>query len=295
MAKRRLSSEKTKRSLLAALGIVLAAVFIYQIFLSSPTPKPKRGLQAGANPQGIPPSVTAPTPATPQVRQLGTAGQQEALRQQLLSDMTPLNLRMISSGGGRDDKPGERGNIFGYYVEPPKPDPPPPPPPPIQVVGLQPQSAVAGVPRAFTLTVSGNKIPADAHILFDGAPRVTKRVSDTQLSTEMAPGDYVFARNINVEIRSKSNPAENSNSIPFVVQPAPEPAFIYKGRLGTLNQPQYNYGLFELAGTKEITRAKVGDTITGVWRVDAISADSVDLTHTQYEIKRRLPLQDKVR
>src|SRR6266481_299289 len=111
MAKRRLSSEKTKRSLLAALGIVLAAVFIYQIFLSSPAPKPKRSVQAGANPQGVPPPVTAPTPATPQVRQLGTAGQQEALRQQLLSDMTPLNLRQISSGGGRDVKPGERGNI----------------------------------------------------------------------------------------------------------------------------------------------------------------------------------------
>ena len=295
MAKRSLSSEKTKRILLAALGIVLAAVFIYQIFLSGSTPRPKRGPQAGANQQGVPPPVAAPAPATPQIRQLGTAAQAEALRQQLLSDMTPLNLRLISSGGGRDDKPGDRGNIFAYFVEPPPPPPPAPLPPPIQVIGLQPQSAVAGVPRAFTLVVSGNKIPADANILFDGAPRVTKRVSDTQLSTEMAPGDYVFARNINVEIRSKSDPKENSNSIPFVVQAAPEPAFIYKGRLGTLNQPLYNYGLFESTGTKEITRAKVGDTITGVWRVDAISADSVDLTHTQYDIKRRLPLQDKVR
>jgi hypothetical protein len=209
--------------------------------------------------------------------------------------MTPLNLRLISSGGGRDDKPGVRGNIFAYYVEPEKPAAPPPPPPPIQLVSLQPPGAVAGVPRAFTLVVGGNKIPADAHILFDGAPRVTKRVSDTQLSTEVAPGDYVFARNINVEVRSQSNPAENSNTIPFVVQAAPEPAFIYIGLLGALNQPQYNYGLFELTSTKEITRAKVGDTITGVWRVDAISADSVDLTHTQYDIKRRLALQDKVR
>jgi len=295
MAKRRVSSEKTKRILLAALGIVLVAVFVYQFFLKDSNPRPKRGPQAGANPQGITPPVTASAPAVPQTRRLGTAAQQEAMMQQLLSDMTPLNLRLISSGGGSTDKPGVRGNIFAYFVEPPAPPPPPPPPPPIQLVSLQPQSAVAGVPRAFTLVVSGNKIPADAHILFEGAPRVTKRVSDTQLSTEMAPGDYVFARNINVEVRSKSNPAENSNSIPFVVQAAPEPAFIYKGRLGTLNQPQSNYGLFEHTGTREVTRAKVGDTITGVWRVDAISADSVDLTHTQYEIKRRLPLLDKVR
>lgn len=293
MAKRKLSSEKTKRIFLAALGVVFAAVFVYELFLSGSPPKPKRNPQVGANPQGVPPSVTAP--AAPQTRVLGTAAQKEAARQQLLSDMTPLNLRLISSGADRGDKPGERGNIFAYYVEPEKPPIPPPPPPPIQLASLQPQSAVAGVPRSFTLVVSGNKIPADAHILFDGAPRVTKRVSDTQLSTEMAPGDYAYAKNINVEVRSQSNPAENSNSIPFVVQAAPEPAFIYKGRLGALNQPQYNYGLFELAGTKEITRAKVGDTITGVWRVDAISADSVDLTHTQYDIKRRLPLIDKVR
>lgn len=293
MAKPKLSSEKTKRIFLVALGIVFVAVFLYEIFLSGSPPKPKRGPQAGATSQAVSPPAT--TPAVPQVRVLGTAAQQEAIRQQLLSDMTPLNLKLTSNGGGRDDKPGERGNIFAYFVKPPEPPPPPPPPPPIQVVSVQPQSAVAGVPRSFTLVVSGNKIPADAHILFDGAPRVTKRVSDTQLSTEMAPGDYAYAKNINVEIRSKSDPKENSNSIPFVVQAAPEPGFIYKGRLGTLNQPQYNYGLFELTGTKEITRAKVGDTITGVWRVDAVSADSVDLTHTQYEIKRRLPLIDKVR
>ncbi|MEK6320403.1 MAG: hypothetical protein AABN33_01840 [Acidobacteriota bacterium] len=296
MAKRSSSSEKTKRILLAALGIVLAAVFIYQLFLSGPTARPKRGPQAGANPQGAPPPSRTSAPAVPQTRQLGAAAQQDALMQQLLSDMTPLNLRLISSGGGRDDKPGSRGNIFAYYIEPPQPPPPPPPPPPIQLVSLQPQSAVAGVPRAFTLVVSGNKIPADAHILFDGAPRVTKRVSDTQLSTEMAADDYVLARQINVEVKSQSNPAkEYSNSIPFIAQPAPEPQFIYKGRLGTLNQPQYNYGVFEISATREIKRAKVGDTITGVWRVDAISADSVDLTHTQYEIKRRLPLQDRVR
>lgn len=295
MAKRGLSSEKTKRIFLAALGIVLAAVFVYQFFLRpSSSSRPTRGPQAGANPQVTPP-VTTSAPAAPQIRKLGTAAQQEAAMQQLLADMTPLNLRMISSGGGGSDKPGSRGNIFAYYVEPPKPPDPPPPPPPIQLVGLQPQSAVAGVPRAFTLVVSGNKIPADAHILFDGSPRATKRVSDTQLSTEMAPGDYVSARNINVEVRSKSDAKENSNSIPFIVQAAPEPQFIYKGRLGPLNQPQFNYGVFEITSARETIRAKVGDTITGVWRVDAISADSVDLTHTQYSIKRRLPLQDKVR
>ena len=280
---------------LVALGIVFAAVFIYQLFLKSDPPRARRAAPAGVTTQEKAASGTTQTPAAPRIRQLGNAAQVEAARQQLLSDMTPLNLRQISSGGGSSPLPGARGNIFAYFVEPPPPPPLPPPPPPIQLVSIQPQSAVAGVPRAFTLAVSGNKIPADGQILFDGIPRVTKRVSDTQLTTEVAPGDYSYPRNINIGVKSKSNPAENSNLIPFVVQAAPEPGFIYKGRLGTLNQPLYNYGLFELTGSREITRAKVGDTITGVWRVDAISADSVDLTHTQYEIKRRLPLIDRPR
>jgi hypothetical protein len=51
----------------------------------------------------------------------------------------------------------------------------------------------------------------------------------------------------------------------------------------------------ELNSTKEIKRVKVGETIMGIWRVDAISGDAIDITNTQYDIKRRVPLQDKTR
>lgn len=214
--------------------------------------------------------------------------------QALLTDTTPLNLRVASSGGG-PSTPGSRGNIFAYYVPPPPPPPRPPDPPPIQLLSLRPQTAIAGTPRPLTLIVSGNKIPADAHILIDGSPRVTKRLSETQLSTEISPGDYSLARGMNVEVKSQSNPAENSNVIQFIVQQAPEPQFIFKGRLGTLNQPQSNYAVIELTATKEIKRVKVGDTVMGIWRVDAISADGIDVTLTQNDIKRRVQLQDKMR
>jgi hypothetical protein len=143
--------------------------------------------------------------------------------------------------------------------------------------------------------VSGNKIPADAQILFNGRSKPTKRLTETQLSTDISPSEYASEQSITVQVVSQSDPKENSNSITFVVQRAPEPQFIYKGRLGALNQPQYNYAVFELTTTKEIKRAKVGETIMGVWRIDAISADAVEVTQTQYDIKRRVPLQDKVR
>jgi hypothetical protein len=190
--------------------------------------------------------------------------------------------------------PSNRGNIFAYYVEPPKPQPPPPPPPPIQLTSLQPQTAVAGTPRPVTLQITGNKIPPDAQILIDGSPRLTKRLNESQLTTEISPGDYVMARGMTIEVKSKSDPEhQNSNKIQFVVQPAPEPQFIFKGRLGTLGQPQYNYAVIEITSSREVKRVKVGDTLLGVWRVDSISENFIDVTLTQYDIRRRVQLQEK--
>ncbi|HEY3136600.1 MAG TPA: hypothetical protein VGL29_11290 [Blastocatellia bacterium] len=293
MASQGSSSEKVKRTLLIGLGVVFAALLVYQLFLKGPAPRSK--LTAQPNAPSATPTTTASAPATPQARQVGVAAQQEAQIQQLLSDMTPLNVSLISRTRNGDAKAGPRGNIFAYYVEPPKPPPPPPAPPPIQLIGVQPQTAVAGTPRPITLVVTGNKIPADAQILFDGAPRPTKRVSEAQLSTEITAQEYGFARNISISVKSKSDPTQNSNPLAFVVQPAPEPQFVYKGRLGTLGQAQYNYAVVELNSTKEIKRVKVGETIMGIWRVDAISGDAIDITNTQYDIKRRVPLQDKTR
>src|SRR5436190_22395154 len=97
MAKRKLSSEKTKRIFLGALGVLLMAVFIYQLFLSSPTPKPRLSPHASATAPGAPGAAQSSEPATPRIRQMGSVAQQEAARQLLLSDMTPLTLKQISS------------------------------------------------------------------------------------------------------------------------------------------------------------------------------------------------------
>jgi hypothetical protein len=292
MTQRGNSSEKIKRMALALLGVVLVVVFVYEVFLTGPAPGPKLHSQAGTTNGGTTLPPTASAPVVPQKRPTGAAAEQEALVQAMLSDLTPL--RFVSNAGGKSE-PGPRQNIFAYYVEPPKPPPPPPPPPPIQLTAVQPGSLVAGTPRAVTVIVSGNKIPADAQLFLNGGARQTKRVSETQLSTEITAGDYASTQNINIDVKSQSDPTDNSNALVLVVQPSPEPGFIYKGRLGPLNQPQANYAVFELNATKEIKRAKVGDTVMGVWRVDAILADSVEITQTQYDIKRRLPLQDKVR
>jgi hypothetical protein len=274
------------------LGVLLVSAVVYQFFLSGPAAKPKRNIQPGATTAGLPAPASSSAPAAPKTRQLGAAAQQEAIMQALLADTTPLNLRMAAGVGGKSE-PSERGNIFGYYKPPPPPPQKQPDPPPIRLLSLTPQSAVAGTPRPVTLVVNGNKIPADAQMFIDGSPRATKRMSETQLSTVISPADYSSPRSMTIDVKSKSNPAENSNSVQFLVQQSPEPQFIFKGRLGSLNQPQTHYAVVELTSTKETKRAKVGDTIMGIWRVDAITADGLEVTLTQYDIKKRVLLQEK--
>lgn len=289
MAKRG-SSEQRKRLILVVLGALFAFVLVWQLFISPPARPARKVRNANTSTASTAPSTTASvaSPAKPTVPKPGSIAEQEALLQQQLSDLTPLNLSLISSGGG-SPKISERGNIFAYYVPPPVPPPPPPPPPPIVVQAVSPQSAVAGTPRQITVTVTAQKIPDDPQIFFDGRPKPTKRINESQLTTVMEPAEYSFAKNINVEVKSQSDPVKNnSNTIPFIVQPAPEPQFRYIGRLG-------ENAVFEITATKEIKRLTRGAVIQGVWRIDSITDTGVDLTHTQYEIKRRVALQDKGR
>ena len=38
-----------------------------------------------------------------------------------------------------------------------------------------------------------------------------------------------------------------------------------------------------------------GGTIQGVWRIESITNEGVDVIHTQYEIRKRVAMQDKPR
>lgn len=295
MASKGKSADQIKKMLAAALGVAVILVLVYQIFYSGPTPKPTLGPRNANTSQAVKPSPPSSqsNPGAVTLKSVSSYAAQEALLQAQLSDTTPLNLALLSHGAAIA-KAGERGNIFAFYVAPLPPAPRPPPPPPIVLTGLSPQSAIASAPQKITLTVTGNKIPADAQIFFEGTPKPTKRISESQLSTELDAGEYSVPRSFNVEVKSPADPAHmNSNLLQFIAQPPPEPGVVYKGRLGPLGQPQSSFAVFEINATKEIKRLRRGEMLQGVWRIDAINADSVDITHTQYDIKRRIPLQEK--
>jgi hypothetical protein len=89
-------------------------------------------------------------------------------------------------------------------------------------------------------------------------------------------------------VKSQSDPTKfYSAEIPFIIQPAPEPPFRYIGRIG-------EKGLFEMTD-KRVERLAVGGVIQGVWHIDSITDAGVEVTQTQYGIKKRLPMVDKVR
>lgn len=290
-------SEQVKKMAAVAFGALFVLVVVYQLFFSTPTPRPtlgSRNANTAPGPRPVSPPSQATGPAVPP-KKTSPSGAQDSALLALLSDNTPLNIAVLSHSAG-NSKPGARGSIFAYYVKPPEPPPPPPPPPPIVLTGLSPQSAVASAPQKVTLTVTGNKIPADARVYFGGMPKPTKRISDSQLSIELEPGEYGAPGNFNVEVKSAADPVKmNSNVIQFVAQQPPEPGVVFKARLGPLGQPQLSYAVFEVQATKEIKRLKRGEILQAYWRIDAINADSVDVTHTQHEIKRRIMLQEKPR
>jgi hypothetical protein len=279
-------AEQRKRLILIVLGSVFIFMLVYNLFLSPPsrpTRKPNNAnapAPTAAAPTAQPPSAAQPAPPK-------ATGQPEEVVALLMQDLTPLDLRRPHDTGPVEiDK--ERGNVFAFYVEPPKPPPPPPPPPPITLQGVTPASAVAGTPRKITLTVSANIVPEDAQMFFDGGLHPSKRLNEHQIATELEPSEYGTQRMINITIRSASDPKMFSTPTTFTVQQAPEPPFRYIGRLG-------EQGLYELSATKEIKRLSRGDTIMNQWRIDAITDRGTDVTLTQYDIKRTVPLTEKTR
>ena len=285
MAIKRSKKNTRQMVLLGALVIVMGYYVLHTFVFSGPSSKPKTTTAAATSS-----SLPATRPAsglTPQPIRQAAASPQEKL-QQLLYDKRPLDLHLIANYKGGDPTVGKRGNIFDYYKEPPPPPKPPDPPPPITISYLQPQTAVAGTPRPFTLTVAGKAFPADAQVLINGNPRPTKRLNDTTLSVEIRATEYTSQTTLAVDVRSPTDPKQFSNHATFVVSASPDPPFKYIGRIGEI-------GVLEMNGTKEVARVTRGGTVQGVWRIESITNDGVEVTHTQYDIKKRVTMQDKAR
>jgi hypothetical protein len=285
MAQGNAQSEKRKKIIAVVLFLVMVIVVAYQL-MSGPS-KPSRSSQSEDD------KVETATPASGAPRQqppASTAPAQNARRaspSDVPTDATPLDLSQLMRVSG-SAQAGPRGNIFDYYKEPPRPPEPPKPPPPITVQAVQPSNAVAGTPRRVTMVVTALKLPADPVVTLNGVPKPTRRLNETQLSIELAPGDYASQGNYQVGVFSQSDPKYNSTFVPFIVQAAPEPQFRYIGRIGDV-------AVVDIPTQKEVKRYKRGDKILNIWQVDSITDQAMEITHVQYEIKKRVVMQDRPR
>jgi hypothetical protein len=290
MAKQGSTWERMKKPVLGALFLGFVFIFVYNFFIAEDEPRRKPVAQANSNSRTSPQQrASVPVQTTRQVEAAASrsATQKEVFEQEL-ADLTPLDLAVLTSSHG-SPKASPRGNIFAYFVEPPKPPPPPPPPPPISLQYVQPQSVIATTPKPFTLNVTGQGFPPDPQIIMNGRVRETKRVNATTISTEVQPADYGSPGSISIEVRSQSDPTKwFSNQVALVVQAAPEPPFKYYGETG-------GNALLEIGGTFVHKGYRRGDTIQGVWRIDSITKDMIEVTHLQLNIKKSVPKQEKPR
>ncbi|MGH9823812.1 MAG: hypothetical protein ACREDR_11250 [Blastocatellia bacterium] len=291
MAKK-LSADQYKKYAAIGLGTVFVLVFVYNIFLSGDGTHSSQAPAKTASAEGKRSESPVATPVRKPANTGATSSSgADAVLQALLSDVNPLDLDAIKRI--KEGSETARGDMFDFYHPPPTPVPvvPTPTPPPIAVRFVEPVSAIAGTPKPFQLKVSGSPLPPDAQIIFNGAPRQTKRVDDGTLTTEIAASDYGNAGSMEISVRSASKPKElYSNSVMFSVQPAPAPPFKMVGLIGDLAILEVGTG-----NTKQYLRMRRGETYDGVWRIDAVNDNGIEVTDTRYDIKKVVPLEAKAR
>jgi hypothetical protein len=188
-------------------------------------------------------------------------------------------------------------NVFAYPPPPvvvtkPAPAPPPPPEPTINLASVTPSTVVAGTPRDFDITATGNGFPADARIVWNGRQLATTVVSPTQLQARITAAEYANAGMVKIEVVSASNPKHFwSRAVQLNVSRSPDPgdSFVFLGRIGNraVVQPKTPNSRQQIV--------EVGQTFgtTVQWRVLAVEADRLDLLDVRNEIRKTMHLQQR--
>lgn len=255
------SKETRNKLLLGVLLLLLVGVVYYQFFTESDGPNPTPRAASGAartTPSSTPPRPTGGTPA-PIISQ-------------------PLDLASMVRGGQSSGGTGR--NIFIY----PTPTPPPPPPPPspipsptpwpIPVFSLNPGGVFART-ADFALTVFGEKMPQDAQGFINERAYPTNFVNATQIRINV-PAEAIRAPgNLTVKVRSKSDPALESNPIPLQVNAPPEPPYKYIGIITLKNIPKAV--LATQGDDNDVYNVKKGDVVGGKWRITNITPKRVEI------------------
>lgn len=227
------SPENRKRILLGILFIALIGVLYFQFFTSGedrPAPATNPGT-SGSSASGPSLATTGSQP----VRQTKPPGK-EAPIVTLPLDLVAVTNRLFGKGEPGSSSSGR--NIFVYPTPtpppPPKPEPPPPPipPPPITLTSVTPSGVIART-GDFKFTVFGDKIPPDGQIQVGGRPLNTTVISTTEAQSLITADMIKSGGNLNITIRSSSDPSLYSGQVSINVADPPTPLYRYIGLIVT--------------------------------------------------------------
>lgn len=225
------SAENRKKILLGILFFLFLVILYFQFFTGeSGRPSSTPGVTS------TPTTSSGPAPTPRPAR--GNAAAAPIVSQPL--DLLAMTSKFTGNSGG--DAGGVR-NIFVYPTPTPPPPPPPPkqvpppPPPPVTLFSVSPSGVIARTGE-FNVTVFGDKIPADGQITIDGRTYPTQIVGPTEAKTRLPAEIIQGGGNLNITIRSKSDPSQFSNQVSINVAEPPIPLYRYIGLIVTRERKQ---------------------------------------------------------
>ena len=277
-----LTTEKKKQIAAAVLASLAVITIAYNLFFadSSSSSNSKPGVAA----KKVIPGLNSP------VNQ--AANTDTKPENQVVMVTQPLN----TNGIGNSVAPNIGRNIFVYPTPPPppaikaSPTPPPPPPPPITLAGLNPNNVTAQT-ADFSLTVFGAKLPADARVLFNGAPYPTTFVNETQVKVSVPAAAIANPGALQVEVKSAADPVNfYSNKMMLSVSAPPKPQYRY---LGLVVKNGASVAMIREETETELQSVKKGQKLGSRWQVTNITPNEIEITDVTINIKHHIPFSNE--
>ena len=277
-----LTTEKKKQIAAAVLASLAVITIAYTLFF--PDSSPASNSKPGAAGKKVIPGLNSP------VNQAASTDTKP--ENQVIMVTQPLN----TNGIGNSVAAGIGRNIFVYPTPTPPPPvkvptpTPPPPPPPITLAGLNPNNVTAET-ADFSLTVFGAKIPADARVLFNGAPYPTTFVNETQVKVSVSASAIANPGALQVEVKSAADPVKwYSNKMLLSVAAPPKPQYRY---LGLVVKNGASVAMIREETETDRISVKKGQKLGSRWQVTNITPNEIEITDVTINKKHHIPFSNE--
>jgi len=189
------------------------------------------------------------------------------------------------------DPPEVGRNIFAFYVKPTPPPTPlgpntptPTPTPPITLGSVAPSNVYART-GDFELDATGDKFTPLAHVYLDGQELATRFMGVQRLAATVPATLIASPGSRQIMVRTPDGQLYSNPATLNVMQP-PTPPYTYVGIVATTHHK--DIALLKDEGGKLIN-VRLGDVLSGRFRVSGISERNIEFTDTQLRISHSVP------